>query len=390
MRWSAARDQNDAPKQKGMTRLAELLKSAAVLMPRRSTVFVVSDFLSEPGWERPLAQLVQRHEVVAVRLFDPLELELPDLGLVPLTDAETGEQLWVDTHDAGFRKRFARLAAEREATLRETLAKVGVDALELSTNDDLVEAIVRFADMRKRRVRAGSLQLRRRWQHELPLASIPLAAGWRRRCWCCCTSGCCARKKKLALRYASLSIVREAMGAGQSVRRHIPPLLFLLAMVAMLIAAARPMAVVVLPSNQQTIILAMDVSGSMRAADVQPNRLVAAQEAAKSFLKDLPRHVKVGIVAFAGSASVAQLPTTNREDLVTAIDSFQLQRATATGNAIVVSLATLFPDAGIDISDFGPQSRPARRAASTGPASRRPRSSRRWRPAPTPRPPSSC
>ena len=165
------------------------------------------------------------------------------------------------------------------------------------------------------------------------------------------------RKKKLALRYASLSIVREAIGAGQTMRRHIPPLLFLLALGAMLIAAARPMAVVVLPSNQQTIILAMDVSGSMRAADVQPNRLVAAQEAAKSFLKELPRTVKVGIVAFAGSAQVAQLPTTNREDLVTAIDSFQLQRATATGNAIVVSLATLFPDAGIDISDFAPKSR---------------------------------
>jgi uncharacterized protein (DUF58 family) len=139
-----------------MTRLADLLKSAATLMPRRSTVFVVSDFLSEPGWERPLGQLVQRHEVIAVRLFDPLELELPVLGLVPLRDAETGEQLWVDTHDAGFRKRFARLAAEREATLRASLARAGVDALELSTSDDLVEAIVRFADMRKRRTRIGS------------------------------------------------------------------------------------------------------------------------------------------------------------------------------------------------------------------------------------------
>jgi uncharacterized protein (DUF58 family) len=142
-----------APTQKGMTRLSDLLASAASLMPRRSTVFVVSDFLSEPGWERPLGQLVQRHEVIAVRLFDPLELELPDLGLVPLRDAETGEQLWVDTHDAGFRQRFARLAAERETSLRDTLARAGVDALELSTSDDLVEAIVRFADLRKRRVR---------------------------------------------------------------------------------------------------------------------------------------------------------------------------------------------------------------------------------------------
>ena len=142
----------------GMTRLSDLLKSAAVLMPRRSTVFVVSDFLTEPGWEKPLAQLTQRHEVVAVRLFDPLEIELPDLGLVPLRDAETGEQLWVDTHDASFRKRFARIAAEREATLRETLAKAGVDTLELSTDDDLAAAILRFADLRKRRFRTGGAQ----------------------------------------------------------------------------------------------------------------------------------------------------------------------------------------------------------------------------------------
>jgi Ca-activated chloride channel family protein len=160
------------------------------------------------------------------------------------------------------------------------------------------------------------------------------------------------RKRKLAVRYASLSIVKEAMGAGQQVRRHIPPVLFLLALAAMLLAAARPVAVVTLPSNQQTIILAMDVSGSMRATDVQPNRLVAAQNAAKAFITELPRHVKVGIVAFAGSAQVAQLPTVNREDLVTAIDRFQLQRATATGNAIVISLATLFPDDGIDLSSM--------------------------------------
>jgi Ca-activated chloride channel family protein len=160
------------------------------------------------------------------------------------------------------------------------------------------------------------------------------------------------RKKKMALRYASLSIVKDAMGPGQTIRRHIPPALFLLALAAMLLATARPVAVVTLPSNQQTIILAMDVSGSMRATDVQPNRLVAAQNAAKAFIGELPRTVKVGIVAFAGSAQVAQLPTVNREDLITAIDRFQLQRATATGNAIVISLATLFPDAGIELSSL--------------------------------------
>ena len=160
------------------------------------------------------------------------------------------------------------------------------------------------------------------------------------------------RKKKIALRYASLSIVREAMGKGQSFRRHIPPLLFLMSLAAMLVASARPSAVVSLPSQRETIILAMDVSGSMRATDVLPNRLVASQNAAKAFLADLPRSVRVGIVAFAGTAAVVQPPTLSREDLVTAIDKFQLQRGTAIGNGIVVSLSELFPDAGIDLESM--------------------------------------
>ncbi len=162
------------------------------------------------------------------------------------------------------------------------------------------------------------------------------------------------RKKRIALRYASLSIVREAMGKGQSFRRHVPPILFLLSLAAMLVASSRPFAVVSLPSDQQTIMLAMDVSGSMRATDVKPNRLVASQDAAKAFLAELPRNVRVGIVAFAGTASVVQPPTLSREDLVAAIDKFQMQRGTAIGNGIVVSLAELFPDAGIDLASMQP------------------------------------
>ena len=160
------------------------------------------------------------------------------------------------------------------------------------------------------------------------------------------------RKKKMALRYASLSIVREAMGKGQSIKRHIPPVLFLISLAAMLVASSRPFAVVSLPSDQKTIMLAMDVSGSMRATDVLPNRLVASQNAAKAFLAELPRNVRVGIVAFAGTASVVQSPTLSREDLVAAIDKFQLQRGTAIGNGIVVSLSELFPDAGIDLASM--------------------------------------
>ncbi|MBC7604888.1 MAG: DUF58 domain-containing protein, partial [Ramlibacter sp.] len=129
--------QQPASHAEGVTRLQDLLKSAASLIKRRSTVFVVSDFISEPGWECPLGLLAQRHEVVAVRVVDPLELDLPDLGLLTIRDSEPGEQLLVDTHDAGFRKRFARIAAQREAELRESFVKAGVDALELSTDGDL-------------------------------------------------------------------------------------------------------------------------------------------------------------------------------------------------------------------------------------------------------------
>jgi Ca-activated chloride channel homolog len=159
------------------------------------------------------------------------------------------------------------------------------------------------------------------------------------------------RKKKMMVRYASLGLVKQAM-AGKHWKRHIPPALFLLALVAMLIAGTRPLTVVMLPSQQQTIILAMDVSGSMRAEDVQPNRMVAAQNAAKAFLKELPSSIRVGIVSFAGTAAVVQQPTLARDDLVNAIDRFQLQRGTAIGSGIVLSLATLFPDAGIDLASL--------------------------------------
>ena len=140
----------------GATRLHELLQSAASSVRRRSTVFVVSDFISEPGWDKPLGQLALKHEVIAVRLFDPLEQDLPDLGLITLRDAESGEQVLVDTHDAKFRQRFRQIAAQREAQLRQTLGRAGVDTLELSTGDDLVQAILRFTDMRKRRSRRSA------------------------------------------------------------------------------------------------------------------------------------------------------------------------------------------------------------------------------------------
>ena len=133
------------------TDLRDFLRTAFQLIPRRSLVFVVSDFISAPGWSEPLAHLARRHEILAVRLYDPLEMDLPDLGLLVVQDAETGEQVFVDTHDPAFRRRFATAAERREAALRSAFRDAGVDALELSTDDDLVDTILRFADLRKRR-----------------------------------------------------------------------------------------------------------------------------------------------------------------------------------------------------------------------------------------------
>ena len=158
------------------------------------------------------------------------------------------------------------------------------------------------------------------------------------------------RRRRGTVRLASLAVAREALGKGPGWRRHVPPALLLLAIAAGLFAASRPMAVITLPLAQRTILLAMDVSGSMRAEDVKPNRLKASQDAAKAFIAALPRDVRVGIVSFAGTAAVVQAPTVSREDLVAAIDRFQLQRGTATGSGIVLSLATLFPDDDIEIA----------------------------------------
>ena len=163
------------------------------------------------------------------------------------------------------------------------------------------------------------------------------------------------RKRKTALRYASLTMVKEAMGSGMRFRRHVPPLLFLIALIAMIAAVARPAAVVRLPSQHETIILSLDVSGSMRAKDVEPDRITAAQVAAKAFVTEQPRSTRVGIVAFAGTASLVQPPTQNREDLFAAIDRLQLQRATAIGSGILVALKAIFPDVDFDLRASNPR-----------------------------------
>jgi len=135
------------------TDLSPLLDAARQALKRRSLIFIISDFISEPGWERPLNLLNRRHEVMAVRLVDPREVELPDVGPLIMEDAETGEQLYVDTHDRQFRRRFQEAAAQREVVVNGAFARAGVEAVSLSTDEDLVRAIVRMATLRRRRRR---------------------------------------------------------------------------------------------------------------------------------------------------------------------------------------------------------------------------------------------
>ena len=158
-----------------------------------------------------------------------------------------------------------------------------------------------------------------------------------------------SRRQKSAVSYSSLSLLKEVLGTQQKFRRHLPPALLWLALIPLIFAMARPSTTFSLPSDQVTVVMVMDVSLSMRATDMKPNRITAAKEAAKAFVADLPRSIRVGIVAFAGTATVVQTPTDNREDLIAAIDAFQLQRGTATGSALLVALNLLLPNSGVDL-----------------------------------------
>ena len=153
------------------------------------------------------------------------------------------------------------------------------------------------------------------------------------------------RRRRYAARYASLLVVKDALGKSPGIRRHVPVILFLAGLSIGIFALSRPEATVMLPSNRGTVILALDMSGSMRARDIKPSRLEAAKKAARTFIEKQPRRVRVGIVAFAGTAALVQAPTTVRDDLYAAIDRLYPQRATAVGSAILVALNAIFEDA---------------------------------------------
>jgi uncharacterized protein (DUF58 family) len=134
-----------------ITDLSQMIEASRQAVKRRSVVLVVSDFISSPGWEKAMSLLAQRHEVIAIRIYDPLEVTLPDIGQILLSDPETGEQLLVDSSDKQFRGRFEKLAAEREKRLSQAMIDAGVDCLAISTQDDLAQSIIGLTELRKQR-----------------------------------------------------------------------------------------------------------------------------------------------------------------------------------------------------------------------------------------------
>ena len=296
------------------TDLTPLLEAGQRSIKGRSLVFVISDFISAPGWERPLNLLTQRHEVLAVRLFDRREVELPDVGPLIMEDAETGEQLYVDTHDKGFRRRFREAADRREATLSDAFKRSGVDAVSLSTDEDLVRADRPDGDAP---AAAAAVAMSFIWP---PMLLLP----WRSRSASRSTSSRDRRRRRRVAAFGGLSPgrartpVRRRAAASAAVSR---PCLLLAGLTILVLALARPQSVVSVPRVEGTVILSFDVSGSM-AADrpgSRPGWRPPRRPRAASSNASRPSML-IGVVAFSDSGFSIQVPTSDQALVLAAID----------------------------------------------------------------------
>ncbi len=328
-----------------------------------------------PGWERPLDLLNRRHEVIAVRLSDPREIELPDVGPLIMEDAETGEQLYVDTHDRGFRRRFEAAAPDargrhrRRVHARRGGRPVAVDRRRPRPGDrpdgDPAPAAPEVARVtfiwppallapRPRPARRPGLR-----------ASIDAASG--------ATVAAFGR-----LGGPPAAIARRPWPDGSGGR--LPAALLLVGLTVLVVALARPQGAVDLPREEGTVILAFDVSGSMAATDLQPTRMEAAKAAAKAFVQRQPSSVVIGVVAFSDSGIAVQPPTNDQAAVLAAIDRLTPQKGTSLGQGILASLnAIAIEAAGADGQLLQqPLARPDAHAHA------------RSRRAPTRRPSSSC
>ena len=311
-----------------ITDLAGPLEFALGAIRRRSLIVLLSDFITAPGWERPLLQLTERHEVVAIRLIDPREYELPDAGVIVVEDTETGEQLTVDSSDAEFRHRLREAGEAREAELRELTLRAGVDIYEVSTEDDLVP---RPRPHRRVAEAAALMSLGSPWMLLL-LAVVPLLV--------LAYVSALRRRGRRAARLASEGLVPTTAGRRPR-RRHIPFALFAAGIALVVFGLARPTVNLPVPEREGTVILAFDVSNSMRAKDLEPSRIEAAKVAARAFVEKQPRTIKIGVVAFGDSAVTVLKPSSVKEDVLAAINRLSVSGGTSLGQGLFTSLSTI-------------------------------------------------
>ena len=335
------------------TDLKSLLEAGLMTIKKRSLIFVISDFISAPGWERPLSLLNQRHEVLAVRLWDPREVELPDVGPVWMEDAETGEQLYVDTHDPQIPRSVCRGSPppgggfERDLPARRGGTVVALDrrrsgaghraVLHRSESRCMGGAGSMSRNCRRDLRKDGGETMTFLWPSMLlALLVVPLVVGL--------YLSMNRKRRSLAAEFGG---VQPSSSRAPGFRRHLPAALFLFSLVIILVALARPQAEVSLPRVEGTVILVFDVSASMGATDVEPSRMEAAKTAAREFVLSQPETIKIGIVSFSSSGFTVQTPTNDPNLLLAAIDRLQPTSGTSLGQGILAALHTIAVDAGM-------------------------------------------
>ena len=311
-----------------ITDLTGPLEFALGAIRRRSLIVLLSDFITAPGWERPLLQLTERHEVVAIRLIDPREYELPDAGVIVVEDTETGEQLTVDSSDAEFRHRLREAGEAREAELRAADAPRRRRHLR-----GLDRGRPRARPRPHRRVAeaAALMSLGSPWMLLL-LAVVPLLV--------LAYVSALRRRGRRAARLASEGLVPTTAGRRQR-RRHIPFALFAAGIALVVFGLARPTVNLPVPEREGTVILAFDVSNSMRAKDLEPSRIEAAKVAARAFVEKQPSTIKIGVVAFGDSAVTVLKPSNVKEDVLAAINRLSVSGGTSLGQGLFTSLSTI-------------------------------------------------
>ncbi|CMJ34445.1 Conserved membrane protein of uncharacterised function [Mycobacterium tuberculosis] len=314
---------------------------------RRGMAVIISDFLGPINWMRPLRAIAARHEVLAIEVLDPRDVELPDVGDVVLQDAESGVVREFSI-DPALRDDFARAAAAHRADVARTIRGCGAPLLSLRTDRDWLADIVRFVASRGvghwRDTSDGSVMT-------LPLLGPMTLSGFAHSwffLFLFVVAGLVAlyilmqlARQRRMLRFANMELLESVAPKRPSRWRHVPAILLVLSLLLFTIAMAGPTHDVRIPRNRAVVMLVIDVSQSMRATDVEPSRMVAAQEAAKQFADELTPGINLGLIAYAGTATVLVSPTTNREATKNALDKLQFADRTATGEAIFTALQAI-------------------------------------------------